>query len=131
MGAQSPRSSAALAVATGAFSVIPIWRAPRRVRTALFAGTGVLTGGAVFAALRRPDVFGARQEPAPTRVAAPIGVAAGAAAAAATALGLVVDREAERFLVRHGVRRPRLVLGLAGGVLYYAIDVLDRALDTD
>jgi len=118
-------------VATGALSVVPIGRAPRRVRTALVAGTGLVAGGAMFTALNRPEVLGRDQEPTPARPAAAIGAAVATAAAGAVALGVVLDREAERFLVRRGVRRPRLVLGVAGGVLSYAIDMLDRRFDTE
>ncbi|WP_313408258.1 hypothetical protein [Aeromicrobium sp.] len=130
MGAQSPRQSVVLALVTAAVSTVPIWRAPRPVRTVLLAGTGALAGGGAFTALSRPHVFGLQQEPAPAPVAASVGAAAGIASAGAMALALVLDREAERFLVRHGVRRPRLVLAAAGGVLSYAMDVLDRRFDT-
>lgn len=130
MGVQSPRQSLVFAVLTGVVSTVPVWRAPRGVRTALIAGSGALAGGAMFTALNRPHVLGSQQDPAPVPVAAAIGTAVGAAASSAVALGLVLDREAERFLVRRGVRRPRIVLGVAGGALSYVLDVLDRRFDT-
>ncbi|MBC9225745.1 hypothetical protein GL325_05365 [Aeromicrobium sp. 636] len=130
MGAHSPRQSLVVALATGVVSVVPIGRAPRRVRAAVVAGTGLVAGGAMFTALNRPHVVGFEQQPTPARPAAAIGAVVGAAAAGAMAVGVVLDREAEQFLVRRGVRRPRLVLGVAGAVLSYVFDALDRRFDT-
>ncbi|MCD9153566.1 hypothetical protein [Aeromicrobium duanguangcaii] len=131
MGAQSPRQSLLLAVATGVVSILPIGRAPRGVKAALAAGTGLTAGGAAFVALRRPDLIAAAREPVPARQSAVVSAGLGVLAAGATVAGIATDRAFERALVRRGVAHPRLVLGVAGAVLSYAMDVLDRRSDTD
>lgn len=118
--------STVLAVATGAASVVPVWRAPRSVRAALAGGLGVAAGAATFVGARVPAAFGEEHEPLPVRPAAAIAGAVGALMVAATVAGIALDRSAEGFLVRRGVRRPRLVLGVVGAGLSYAVDAADR-----
>ncbi|GAA3531933.1 hypothetical protein AFL01nite_20330 [Aeromicrobium flavum] len=122
MGARETRQSLAFAALTGLVSVVPIGRAPRRVRIAVAATSGAVAGGAAFLALRSKDV------PAPPSALAGAGL--GGVAAGATALGFTVDRAFEQALVRRGVPHPRLVLGVLGAGLSYALDVLDRRFDT-
>lgn len=121
--------STAIALATGAASVVPLWRAPRAVRAAVVAGAGLATGAVTFVGARVPEAFGASQDPAPVRPAAAIAVAAGGLMAAATVAGISMDRVAERFLVGRGVRRPRLVLGVAGAALSWLADGAERRTD--
>ena len=130
MGEQSPRQTLAFAVTTGLASVVPIGRAPRGVKVALSAGTGVAAGAAAFVALRRPDLIAASREPVPAPQSAVVSAGVGALAAGATVAGIATDRAFERALVRRGVRHPRLWLGVAGAVLSYAMDELDRRFDT-
>lgn len=96
----------------------------------MIVGTGVTTAVGVAAVMRRPDLVGEDREPVENRVSAVAGVGAGGAMAAATALAFTLDRVFEQSLVRRGVARPRLVIGVAGFALSYAMDVLDRRVDT-
>lgn len=130
MGKQSPRQSLAFAALTGIASIVPIGRAPRGVRAAVAGASGVLAGGATYVALNRPDVIAAPREPVPAPQSAAIGAGVGALVVGATVVGFVVDRAFEQALVRWNVPHPRLVLGAAGAVLSYALDVLDRRFDT-
>ena len=127
----SSQRSLVIALVTGAASVVPIWRAPRAIRATVALGVGAAVGGAAFVGARVPEAFGETSDPVPPRPAAAIAVAAGGLMTAVTVAGIAMDRGAERFLVERGVRRPRLVLGVAGGVLSYAIDAIDRRLSTD
>lgn len=129
MAEQSPRQSVVFAALTGLASIVPIWRAPRPVRVALVAGTGLVAGGAAYVALSRPDMVDADREPVAAPQSAAVGTGVAVLAGGATAVGFTVDRAFEQGLVRRGVKHPRLVLGAAGAVLSYAIDVLDRRLD--
>lgn len=131
MADQSLRQSLAFAALTGLASVVPVWRAPRPVRLAFVAGTGLVSGGAAYVALHRPDLIDADREPLPAPQSAGVGIGLGALAAGAATAGLAADRAFERGLVRRGVQHPRLVLGVAGAVLAYALDVLDRRFDAD
>lgn len=118
--------TAAISVATALGSAVPLWRAPRAVRGALVAGSGLLTGGAAFVSLRTPEEIEADRQALSVPAAAGAGVAFGALAAGAVVAGLAVDREVERFLLRRGVGRPRLVMGVAAGALHWAIEGLER-----
>jgi len=118
--------STALALATGAASVVPLWRAPRAVRAAVVAGAGIAAGAATFVGARVPEAFGGSHDPVPVRPAAAVAVAAGGLMAAATVAGIALDRSGERLLVRRGVRHPRLVLGVAGAALSWLADAAER-----
>ncbi|GAA2078397.1 hypothetical protein IDH50_01255 [Aeromicrobium tamlense] len=131
MADQSPRQSLVFAALTGLASIVPIWRAPRPVRFALVAGTGLVAGGAAYVALTRPDLIDADREPVAAPQSAAVGTGVAVLAGGATAVGFAVDRAFEQGLVRRGVKHPRLVLGTAGAVLSYAIDVLDRRFDSN
>ena len=130
MGKQSPRQSLAFAALTGVVSVVPIGRASRGVRAAVAAASGVAAGGATYVALNRPDVIACSREPVPARQSAAVGAGVGALVAGVMAVGFVMDRAFEQALVRRNVPHPRLVLGVAGAVLSYALDVVDRRFDT-
>lgn len=129
MAVQSTPQSLVFAAMTGAVSLVPLWRAPRPVRTALVAGSGLAMGAGVFTVLTRPDLFDADRDPVPAPASAAVGAAAATVAAGAVAVGITADRLLEQFLVRRGVRRPRLVIGVVGFAGSYALDVLDRAFD--
>lgn len=118
--------SAVTALATGAASVVPIWRAPRGVRAAIAVGGGVAVAGAAFAGARVPEAFDGTHEPVGVRPAAVIAAAAGGLMAGATLAGFAMDRSAERFLVQRGVRHPRLVLGAVGAGLSWLADAASR-----
>lgn len=122
MGEQSPRQSLAFAAASGLVSLVPIGRAGRRVKVALSAASGATAGVAGFVVLRR--------QPLPVPQAALIGAGMAGAVAGATALGIVMDRAFEEALVRRGVRRPRLAMGVAAVGLSYVLDVLDRRVSS-
>lgn len=130
MGEQSPRQSLAFAALTGLASIVPVGRASRGVRLAVGAASGVAAGGAVYVALNRPDVIAAAREPVPVPQSAAIGAGVGALVAGTMVAGFAMDRAFEQALVRRNVPHPRLVLGAAGAVLSYTLDVLDRRFDT-
>lgn len=130
MGAQSPRQSLALAVVTGAVSTIPVWRAPRGVKRAAIAGFGLAAGAGAYAAFRRPDLLGAKREPVPARASVAIAAVTVGVTGGATALAFTLDRVFEQALVRRGIGHPRLVMGAAGAVLSYGMDMIDRRYDT-
>ena len=98
------------------------------------AGPGrniVLRKIAAYVALTRPDLIDADREPVAAPPSAAIGAGVAVLTGGAAAVGFAVDRAFERGLVRRGVKHPRLVLGAAGAVLSYAVDVLDRRLDSN
>lgn len=130
MGEKSPRQTLAFAAVSGLVSLVPIGRAPRGMKVALVAASGIAGGAAAFIALNRPDVFAASRVPVPAPQSAVIGAGVGGVAAGATALGIVMDRAFEQALVRRGVPHPRLALAAAGAVMSYVLDTLDRRFDT-
>ena len=108
------------AVASGvATALLPPARIPTPVRRSLHAGLGLATGAATAWALGRPGSTGSEepQEVLPLGARVALGTGFGSLVALASAAGTGVDTAAERALVRRGVRRPCLWIGLAAAGL--------------
>lgn len=111
MDSQTVESRLGQAVATGLVTVV---MAPRRMPTParraahLAAGVLGLAGGALSF----------REAPTRMQVAAAAGF--GSALVGASVLGTVLDEKTEAWLRNRGVKRPRLIIGVAAGVLAYA-----------
>lgn len=122
----TPESRVLQSVATGAFTaLVSPAKLSRGTRTTMHAFSGLLGAGA------GAFVLAGQMPPAQRAVAA---VTLGASLYGASALGVVADTKAEQWLRDRGVRRPRLVLGLAAGVLTWftsAPTESREALDTD
>lgn len=105
----TPESRIAQSVATGAFTALV---SPRKLSSRslltmhVFSGLLGGAGGAMF--------LGGQARP-PARAA--VAVVAGATLFGASALGTVADTKAEEWLLRKGVRRPRLWMGLVAAVV--------------
>jgi len=110
MDTETVESRIAQAVATGLATVV---MAPRRMpapaRRTAHAAAGVLgvAGGAL--------AF--REAPQKMQLAAAAGF--GTALVGASVLGTALDEATEAWLRRRGVKRPRLLIGVAAGVLAY------------
>ncbi|MDY6055129.1 hypothetical protein [Micrococcus sp.] len=136
------RSNVARALGVGlaesASTLLPVSRLPRTTTALAVGGTVAVAFGAAagVAAFRSPvqeaeDAEGAGDRARGPLAMAGMGLAAGAALGTLTgggvALGLTVDAAIERALVRRGVRRPRVVMAVAAGVLSAAIELADAA----
>lgn len=141
--------------ATIGLGIIPMHRLPRAVQVGTVLAPGVLTTGILLTAQRRAvaearaeaeaadaalgaDPVSEGDAIAPTDGATEkasagkrwvsmlvLSGAMGAALAGASFAGIRIDRAIENALRRHDVRAPRLVMGLAGGVLSLGMDVLE------
>ena len=108
------------AAASGlATALFPPARIPVAVRRSLHLGLGAAAAGAVLWATSRPAAPGADAQaeldgeplPLPARVA--IASAIGSLVALSSVGGMALDSAAERALLRRGVRRPRVWIGIA------------------
>lgn len=110
MDTETVESRTAQAVATGLATVV---MAPRRMptpaRRAAHLAAGVLgvAGGALSF----------RESPQKMQVAAAAGF--GSALVVASVLGTALDEATEAWLRRRGMKRPRLLIGVAAGALAY------------
>lgn len=132
-----PRSlgaAAAFSVLAGLASSIPIGRASRRTNRRVAAVSAVAVGAA--AAGLTAGAASAQRDAAAEGPAAPptvrqaigpalVGVLAGAGAFGVVVTSVAIDRRLEAGLVKRGVQRPRLALGIASGLVSFAADRLD------
>lgn len=109
-------------VIAGTLGMVPIWRAPFAVKAALAA----VPAGAAAAVTGLEVHRRARAEAAPWK-AATVAIAAGGVIGGAGAGSFALDRGAESLVRRLGARRPRILLGIAGGILHAAVDLIDAA----
>ncbi|GAA1737349.1 hypothetical protein [Aeromicrobium alkaliterrae] len=122
------RASLVFAVVAGSLSAVPIGRASRRTRRIVAGvaagGTAVAAGVAVRGLQRDAEV---PAQLTPRELVAPVATASAAAAVAAgvMASSFAMDRRMEAALVKRGVSRPRLVIGVAAGVLSFLSDRVD------
>ncbi|WP_229053172.1 hypothetical protein [Aeromicrobium sp. Leaf350] len=122
------RASLAFSVLAGAVSAVPIGRASRRTRRLV---AGLAAGGtALAAAVAVRDLLQEADAPprlSPRELAAPAATAGAAAAVAAgvMASSFAVDRRMEAALVKRGVTRPRLLIGVAAAVMSFLADRVD------
>ena len=124
----------AFSVLAGLASAIPIGRASRRSRR-LAAGISAVAAGTAAAAFtaaaasaeRDAAAAGSAAPPTPRQVVGPavIGVLAGGVDVGVVLASVAMDRRLESALVKRGVQRPRLALGIASGAASFAIDRLD------
>lgn len=141
--ARTPQSRiiplAGSAVVSTAVGMIPLHRLPQPVRTAYIVLPAAVAGGVVLAALHRLSSGSAQPEPGTERASGPddarravrrriatvaLPLVVGGLTAGASAGSIVVDRGIENALRRRGVPAPRLMMGLASGVLSLGIDLL-------
>lgn len=132
------RTSFAFSVLAGLASAVPIGRASRRSRR-LAAGFSAVAAGTAAAALTATAASAEREAAAAGSAAPPtarqavgpllVGALAGGAAVGVVVVSVAIDRRLESVLVRRGVRRPRLALGIASGVLSFAADRLDNRVN--
>ena len=134
---RAPRSlgaAAAFSVLAGLASSIPIGRASRRTNrrvatvsaVAVGAAAAGLTAGAA-AAQRDAATEGPAAPPTARQAVGPalVGILAGAGTFGVVVASVAIDRRLEAVLVRRGVPRPRLALGIASGVVSFAMDRLE------
>ena len=136
-----PRSlgaAAAFSVLAGLASSVPIGRASRRTNRRVAAVSAVAVGAAAVgltagaAAAQRDAAAGGSTAPPTVRQAvgpAVAGILAGAGTFGVVVASVEIDRRLEAVLVRRGVRRPRLALGIASGVVSFAMDRLESRLE--
>ena len=127
-------ASAAFSVLAGLASAIPIGRASRRTNRRV-AAVSAVAGGAAAAGLTAGAASAERDAAADGPAAPPTvrqavgpalaGVLAGGGMFGVVVLSVAIDRRLEAILVRRGVQRPRLALGIASGVVSFAMDRLD------
>lgn len=133
----APRTLAR-AAASGASELIPYHRAPGPVKAALIALPGIGYAGAVAWLMSRQGAEARRSTAATVIVPGAAGgerritpqlvgvtTAVGLFLSGCTAASIAIDGAAERFLIRRGVRRPRLVMGAAGFLLGWVFEYLD------
>ena len=131
-------TSVAFSVLAGLASAVPIGRASRRSRR-LAAGVSAVAAGTAAAALtagaasaeRDAAAAGSAAPPTARQAVGPVlvGSLAGAAAVGVVLSSVAMDRRLESALVRRGVRRPRLALGIASAALSFAGDRLDSRVN--
>ena len=132
-----PRSlgaAAAFSVLAGLASSVPIGRASRRTNRRVAAVSAVAAGAAAAgltagaaSAQRDAAAEGSAAPPTVRQAVGPalVGVMAGASMFGVVVASVAIDRRLEAALVKRGVQRPRLALGIASGLVSFAADRLD------
>jgi len=125
----SPALNLASAAVAGAVTLIRPTRFPRWARRGLSLTNTAGTAGAVFFAVRGDDQL---PDDHPLHRALTISdltaAATGGLMLVTSGLGVKADAKIEQFLVRHGVRHPRVVMALGVvTVLFVVKTVQDRA----
>lgn len=125
----SPALNLASAAVAGAITLIRPTRFPRWARRSLSLANTAGTAGAVFFAVRGDDEL---PDDHPLHRALTISdvtaAATGGLMLVTSGLGVKADAKVEQFLVRHGVRHPRVVMAVGVvTVLFVVKTVQDRA----
>ncbi|MGW4858810.1 hypothetical protein [Kocuria palustris] len=108
--------------------MIPWHRARGAGRAAIIAAPGLGYAGVVaWAMTRRGETDQAQGMPQLVGVTATIA----AVLSGSAALSMALDGAFELFLVRHGVRRPLLVMGATGLVVGWALEYFDADSDDE
>lgn len=121
-------STSASALAGGAWALVPVGRARGLVRV-LLVGLPAVVVVAAMTGGQRARV--AAKGEGSLRAAIALPAVAGGAVAFTHWAALGLDRRFETFLVRRGVRRPRLVMAAAWAVITPLLLALDRSADED
>ncbi|MDI3330596.1 MAG: hypothetical protein QJR09_07640 [Micrococcus sp.] len=132
----TPRLQRALAmgVLTGAGTLIPFWRIPRRPLMTVggIAGAVVATAGVELVRDQAEREAAVQGGPPPEvrvvrRLGAPVltGVAAGVVTAGVLWLSSVTDELSEKAVARLGARRPRVTLAVIAGVSTAVLEYAD------
>ena len=122
-----------------ATALLPPDRIPPVARQLVHVGLGLAAATATVSAPERQEPTGPGQPPdavrpmpqeaVPMRTRVALGMMMGSLAAVCSAVGMRMDTAAEQALVRRGVRRPRLWIGIAATALAATMSWVDARRD--